>query len=158
MTHRKKIFNLWDKNYHHKVDPLFKSYQFMIYYPYKSNCLPSYPQFIYHTQVPITSRVKETSHKYSNSSHKWGLDNKSKYLCAGTQIFFEEIACAKTAEPRMTVSFTSSINLYSITIIYIDAGIKFLIVGFISDISIQPIYSLPGFQTHQTTVNGKLKN
>ena len=26
----KKIFNLYEKNYHHKVDPLFKCYQFMM--------------------------------------------------------------------------------------------------------------------------------
>ena len=37
------------------------------------------------------------------------ITNK-EYPRAGTQIFFEKIACAETAEPRMTVPYTTVVD------------------------------------------------
>ena len=62
-------------------------------------------------KAPIPGSVKETSIKQQLPQVGTGaakITNK-KYPCAGTQIFFEKIVCAETAEPRMMVPYTTYI-------------------------------------------------
>ena len=63
-------------------------------------------------KAPIPGSVKETSAGIKQQLPQVGtgaakITNK-KYPRAGTQIFFEKIACAETAELRMTVPYTTS--------------------------------------------------
>ena len=62
-------------------------------------------------KAPIPGSVKEISTGIKQQLPQVGtgaakITNK-KYPRAGTQIFFEKIACAETAEPRMTVPYTT---------------------------------------------------
>ena len=65
-------------------------------------------------KAPIPGSVKEISAGIKQQLPQVGtgaakITNK-KYPRAGTQIFFEKIACAETAEPRMTVPYTTYRN------------------------------------------------
>ena len=64
-------------------------------------------------KAPIPGSMKETSAGIKQQLPQVGtgaakITNK-KYPRAGTQIFFEKIACAETAELRMTVPYTTEI-------------------------------------------------